>query len=1311
MSQILSIEADGRLLPGGDGLSEEQRQALDLDRHVTVIAGAGSGKTRTLTRRYVRILGANAWEATVAGAVRSPGPESVLVCTFTERAAAEMRTRIRAELGLAVRELRDRRQELIDELDAAVVDQLSTHLAAARERFDRARIGTFHSFAASALREFAAQVGLDPGFKVLDGAEETLLRERAVEEALAAAEARARPAVLFEAFDRRRLLESLRTWVRRRHDLRGFAQYLDAPDEDLLARWQLHYADVALDGLESATSPAGPLWPLLEAFIELEHDLRDPTNPPRAIAQCKRALLMMDAPPPSHPVDRADRLRALARLFRTSDGRGHVAKGHHTWTGKGSALRYPERRREIEQTWNDLRPTLIGIFGEHGEGLDTLLGSADRVGVGALKALADLGADAVERYRRSLAEARSLDFAELEAQLLGLLQNSELARTRLQRRFGHILVDEFQDTNTTQWQVVKLLLGDPLPTSGLFLVGDPKQAIYRFRGGDVTVFERARRELGSTGGAELTFSGNFRSRPALIRSFNSLFGWLMPGVTDKAPPWEARFEPLSAQRALAPTDADAGRIDLVWQERRDEDEPGEALPGDDTDELEDEPPPADSTDQRARDEAERAEVAAADLPPELSNLPPAHQEARLVARLVSEALLPGSDVHDGVRVAILLRRRTHLPVYARALREEGVPHVVARGRGFFGRQEVQDLGNLLLALAHRDDGIALLGALRGPFLRLEDAWLLWLARAGRRSAQRDPLVLGWRRVLELSVAGSLRRSELEEETAWSELPEQGQAALLAAAQSYLRWRSLSREMALSAFLRQIVTETAAVYGFARTDPTGQAMANVEKLLSLALAYDSRGAEGHADFADFLRTQDALGSDEGEAALDATAPVVLMTIHQSKGLEFPCVVLPDLLQPLRMSGSKPLLLARLPTRVERDPGAADLWEPGIAVPVVEEGRLAWTDMLLRRLIRRQDRWEDVAEARRLLYVAMTRARDRFVALSQPLGDEALSRVDAGLRDEARTWSEWLRLWTVARTAASDLDVHIHLPDPKRDTFPDHELVADADRRQPPEPRRWHPASASLDPQAALGDLGSLARQLATVVPEPLRRTSPHALQRSLPQRSSTPSRVPSPPAGLDPRQAGIVRGLLVHSCLEDGLTKPSPITRRRVRQALAAEGLLTPDAEEWLHAAVVRHLRGYRKAAPAELGSATSTVFRELPFRLPLPTVAGDEPTWLDGIIDVVYRIDGEQTWSVLDYKTDEGDPQPLLSAYQPQILAYAWAASRVLPDLRDGSCRVTGELLFTASGRRVQLFPPGTADEIAFAFEQHLRQSGMDLSH
>lgn len=1303
---ILSLESDGRVLPGASGLSEEQAAALALDRHVTVVAGAGSGKTRTLTRRYVRILGAQAWHAAVTDAERVAGPESVLVCTFTERAAGEMSARIRAELGLVVRELRDRRDELAAAVGGDVIDLLAHHLAASRERFDRARIGTFHAFASSCLREFAAHAGLDPGFEVLESAEQTLLLEAAVEQAMGGAEARGEPAVLFGVFDRRALLDCLRTWVRRRHDLQPFATYVDVDDEALLARWQTHYAAVELDELEAAVSRSGPLWPLLEAFVDLEHDLRDPTHPPKAIGNSRAALDRMAEAPPTHPVERADRLRALARLFRTDDGRGHIAKGHHTWTGKGSALVYPERRREIEQTWNDLRPVLVSIFGEHGERLDTLLGGADRIGGPALRGLARLGADAVARYEEALAERRALDFAELEARLLALLEGSQLARTRLGKRFGHILVDEFQDTNTTQWRVVKLLRGDPMPNRGLFLVGDPKQAIYRFRGGDVTVFERARAELAAAGGLELSFTGNFRSRPALIRSFNGLFGWLMPAPDATAPPWEARFEPLQARRTA--DDEDPGRLDLIWQEPREDgvapEEPPTATEG--SNELEDEPPPADSTDQHARDEAERADVADADLPPELSNLPPAHQEARLVARLVGDVLLPGSDVHEGLRVAILLRRRTHLAVYARALREEGVPHVVARGRGFFARQEVQDLGNLLLSLAHRDDGVALLGALRGPFLALEDAWLLWLTRAGGRSSRRAPLVTGWRTLLELAAAAGLERDDLVDALHWDEVPDAGQEALLDAAGRFLRWRDLARELPLSTFLRLIVTETAAVYGFAKADPTGQAMANVEKLLSLALAYDSRGAEGHADFADFLLAQDALGADEGEAALDGTAPVVVMTIHQSKGLEFPCVVLPDLLQPLRMSGRKPLLLARLPSSVPRPPDAPDLWEPGIAVPVVHDGERRSEDMLLRRLIRRQDRWEDVAEARRLLYVAFTRARDRLVTLSQPLGDAAHERIGAHDRDEARSWSEWLRMWTVSRTVAADLDVRLHRPDPERDPFPTGELRADAAKRRALLGERAHAADLVSTP--ALADLDALARQIATIAPAPLRSTSPHALQQAAP-RSPAP-KASRPPPSLDPQAAAIVRGLLVHGCLEDGIERPSALTRRRVRHALAAEGLLTEESEAWLHTTLVRHLRGFRRAAPPALRDPAATVFRELPFRLPLPpgTVAGGGPAWLDGVIDAVYRVDDEPVWAVLDYKSDEGDPQPLAAAYAPQILAYAWAASRVLPDLRDRGFRITGELLFTATGRRLRLFDPLTADEVAERFERHLREHGLE---
>jgi|GEM_PF-1852347 len=1299
---IFSIE-DGVLLPGGDGLTDEQGRALDLTRHVLVSAGAGSGKTRTLTRRYLRILGQFAWEAAESGD-RAAGPEGILVSTFTERAAAEMRARIRSELGLAVRELRDRREELAASVrgGAGRVDAVLSHLALCKRRFDRARIGTFHSFASSALREFAAEAGLDPGFQILEQADEALLREQAVQEALSSAELLGEPRVLFAQLDRGSLLDTLRIWVRRRHDLRPFSFTLNRSDEELLDLWHRRYADVALDELEAEIAPSGHLFADLESFVELEHDLRFPTRPPLAIARSKAALVAMSETPPTHPVERADRLRDIAALFRVDSGRGHIAKGHHTWTGKLSELLYPERKREIEQTWNDIRPALVGVFGEHGDRLESLLGAADRVGAPVLRALNLVGGDAVRRYETLLHEVRCLDFAELEARLLGLLTSSPSVQRRLQARFRHVLVDEFQDTNTTQWRVVQLLMGTPLPGAGLFLVGDPKQAIYRFRGGDVTVFERARAQLSAVGGVDVAFTWNFRSRPALIDGFNALFAWLMPALGSEDPPWEARFEPLTARRALADGDEHRGLIDLLWMTEHDEPEPPEAqVVGFE----EDEAPPADTYDVLAQDAAERAAVAREALP-ELGNLPPVHREARMLAALVGRVLLPGSDEHEGVRVAVLLRRRSHLPVYARALRQEGVRHVVARGRGFFGRQEVQDLGNLLLSLAHPDDGIALLGALRGPLLRLEDAWLVWLARVAKGS-RTQALQKGWRSILRLAASRPAVRASLADELGWDALPNEGQSALLGAAERFLRWRALTRELPLSGFLRQIVTETGSVYGLAKADPTGQAAANVEKLIALSLAYDSRGAEGLADFADFLGRQDALGVDEGDAALDATAPVVLMTIHQSKGLEFPCVVLPDIAQQLRFRANDPLLLARLPRSGEVATGdEPDLWEPGITVPVVEEGKRESRDMLLRRLIRRQDRWEDIAEARRLLYVAMTRARDRVVTLSLPLKDSALERVETGAhKDTATSWSEWLRMGAGALVGhgARVLDCGPNSAFPT--SLHQVEAIRLADTLGE---RAWRPDPPGVD---ALADLRGLARAIAAVEASPLLTTSPHALQTDLqPHRASTIDPALRPPPELDPRAAGLLRGLLVHSCLEDGLTRPSAATKRRVRHALAAQGVLSPPAEEWLQTALVRHLRGYRKAAPPELTSEDATVFKELPFRLATPPIGAKGATWLDGVIDVVYRRPAERVWYVLDYKSDEGDPQPLAEAYFPQILAYAWAASQVLPDLRDGGWRIGGELLFTGSGRRLLLFEPLTKDEVAAAFRRHLRSAGLDAT-
>ena len=1139
---IFAIEG-GRLLPSAEGLSAEQAQALTLDRHVVVTAGAGSGKTRTLSRRYLRILGDFAWRAALGEDPR--GPESILVSTFTERAAAEMKERIRAELVLGIRELREHREHFAEQVGAARHQAVLRHLQRCLREFERARIGTFHGFCGGLLREFAAAASLDPGFEVL--ADTSAEVQQAVATALARLDA-GDPAFLplIDTLGRRRTAEALAKWIDKRDELRDFGASLEGDADLLVQRWAEELGGLDLAAMERAMER---LRPLLEDLASMRRELRD--GAPPVLAAAAEALQWR---PEGEFIERAGSLAAAVRRFMNKDG---FQKESHVWVGKKNSM--PAALREdLLDTWREARELLESAFGPGGALLQAMPSLADRLAMPALRALEQLTRVALEAYAELKAGRRALDFADLQLRLRDLLDLRPDLADAISARFEHILVDEFQDTNALQWGLVKRLLGDPRPDAGLFLVGDPKQAIYRFRGGDVTIFDRAIDELGDP--LRVAFSANFRSRPALIDAFNHLFGWLLAADGPERPPWEAAFEPLAARR-----DGEAF-VDVHWIAER-----------------------KPSSEQVAADTARLAAI----LPGLLAETPP----------------------HEGRQVAVLLKRRTNLAAYARALREAGVPHVVAGGRNFFARQEILDVGDLLLALSHPDDGVSLLGCLRGPFLALEDAWLLWLARCGGHGP--DALRRGWDR-----VRAGLRDPERRPE-GWAQLPPEGRHALGSAGARFERWSSLRRRLPLSALLRRILTETSAAHLFARQDPTGQVLANLEKLLALAVEFDARGTEGAADFGLFLREQDQLGVDEGEAALDATAPVVLMTVHGSKGLEFPAVVLPDLNAKIAHGEASALAIGRVDGR----------WVAAPKPTLTLDGTRAPRDLLLRHLLKRQVDAEERAEAKRVLYVACTRARDRLVLLL-PEG-----RYARGV-DDSVTWSEWLRSWIQVGPALRELRDVESVPLPR------------AEATAPPE----------LD--AVIRALTPLPRSLQ-------QRVLPHELVPDEPPRESGADEPPGEPGVL-----GRLRGILVHGCLEDGITAPSAATAARADVALAQAGLLDDTNRRWLRTEVAEHLSGYRAAAPE-----ADLAYREVGFRLPLPDGA-----WLEGVIDLLYRDPANRRWVVLDYKSNRGPVEALAEHYRAQLVAYAWAASRILPEVRDGGWPVSGELLFTGHGQRVEVF-------------------------
>lgn len=276
--------------------------------------------------------------------------------------------------------------------------------------------------------------------------------------------------------------------------------------------------------------------------------------------------------------------------------------------------------------------------------------------------------------RQQKQEQELLTFDDLELLTVQLLQNSQQVRQKYQKRFRYIMVDEFQDTNERQKQLIYLLCGDSserLQGSKLFIVGDPKQSIYRFRGADVSVFAQVRRDIKAGGGQLLTLNKNFRSADMILTTVNAAFKPLLGEDSSRDVYFEAldfdKTGTMQPELLLVPYDKQCGRS--------------------------------------------KYEIEA----------------AALAQRLRS--------VHDGGvpygAMAVLLRSMTHCGELTEALQRCGVPYEVIDGKGFYERQEVLDLLHLLTALHNRYRSLELAGVLRSPYFGLDDETLTKLFLSNR----------------------------------------------------------------------------------------------------------------------------------------------------------------------------------------------------------------------------------------------------------------------------------------------------------------------------------------------------------------------------------------------------------------------------------------------------------------------------------------------------------------------------------------------------------------------------------------------------
>ena len=826
---------------------EARARAVDPRFNVALEASAGTGKTRVLVDRYVNLLD------------HGVDPANILAMTFTRKAAAEMRERIVAMLhALAGR--------------GEIPPARWRHL---RDRLGEVAISTIDAFCLSLLREFPLEADLDPGFSMADEAEVPRLIDESLDRALQICRNLARDdedvALVFAHLGERRVRIGLAMLLTRR---------IVAPQ--VLAR----YLDTAPPGLDSAAVTRRAARGLVELFVGLPGGLD--------------AFLDTGPPVPSFLLLARD----LRRFRGAVDGGGQLdpsalqaaleRAGEHLLTQEGTPRKRLAQAKAAFASAHEHRSHL-DLVAAAGPRLEELR-AAHRLDLNMLAArgLRRMFAVAGSEYRRTLDAHAALDFADVLSRALDLLRQMEefaQSRYRLESRYQHVLVDEFQDTSRAQWELVSLLIrswgegaglsaAGPLPPS-IFIVGDRKQSIYGFREADVSILREAGGHLATLrpgGDVRRAISRSFRSLPPLLSFVNDVCTEM-----EKAPARHDRFEYEEQDRFPVPA--------------------------------------ADGASGAAGDEA--LGLVVADEPDAC-----AEGVAEEVARLVATGA-PVRDRDSGAHraihpgdVAILFRTREAHREFEQALERRGLPVYVYRGLGFFDADEVKGVLALLRYLANPFSDLRAAALLRSRLVRLSDEGLRRLAP---------------------HIARALRQSEpvpgLDDEDA---------RTLVRAREALVRWRGLVDRVPPADLLDRVLAESA--YGLELRGPRfRQARENLKKIRGLVRRLENRG---YATLERIAAHLDRLAvGEEPNAVIEALDAVNLMTVHAAKGLEFPVVFVVNL---TRGTGGR-----RPPVRLSTEDHS-----PGVAIGAFQS-----------------EADEDTAsrereETKRLVYVALTRARDRL-----------------------------------------------------------------------------------------------------------------------------------------------------------------------------------------------------------------------------------------------------------------------------------------------------------------------------------------------
>lgn len=1233
-------------------LTDQQAAAIRTRSYsVALSAGAGCGKTFVLTQRFLSHL--------------EPGPDGlelheIVAMTFTERAAREMRERMRGAV-------RTRLQNCPD-------DQVAHWLTTLRN-LETARVTTIHAFCAGLLRTYAIEAGLDPRFTVLEpGTSLALVREQvreALYESLVAHDPAAENLVFYFGLeDTAARLESL-VHNRFRADLS--TQRSVTPSE-WVERWQTdflqRFAVTAIrDWLEAPFIQQ--LIPLLEEHVPANAKLVERRQRLLEVFQ-ELAHNFATRPLAEHGADEilVSRWRTLLSAVGDNATLANLGRGQ-VWSDPETHERFRELLTKTRESARSLRDDLT---------IDPEVAAlAARLCSWALQ----LTGAIVDRYSSVKRSRSAVDFDDLLLLTRDLLATSADVRIAQQRQIRLLMVDEFQDTDPVQAEIVRLLCGEALLEGKLFLVGDVKQSIYRFRRADPLVFRQLRNEIPPAG--RLPLSTNFRSRPEILRFVNLLFSTAMGTEYEPLiPPGERSILSAGSPKANAALTAEPPdsqrplpRIEFLFASPPQE-EPSQSTttPENGNERPSDQPPQRTSARELRQHEAAWIAGRIAEL---LADPTPRIRTDRQPGTAAPDRRVEPGDI------VILFRALSDVQEYEQALQSAEIDYYLVGGRAFYAQQEIFDLVNLCRFLSEPTDEVALVGVLRSPFFSLDDETL---HRLGTQPAS-----------LSQSLFDSALRPQLADETA---------VRVEVAANVLTRLRERVGRIGLGRLLELAVEWTGYDAALLMEHLGGRKVANLRKLIESARAYDSADSGSLYQFVEQL--QEAIGEEVHEelaaTSSEASRVVRIMTIHQSKGLEFPVVFVAD----INRQGLPRSVAAALHPR----------WGALLRMPKVSGRPVQSLPMMM---FASEENQADQDEALRLFYVATTRAADLLIL--------SAAQDPAGSRSPSLWWNLVSTHFDV-RTGLLYHDTYFGSqsgPAVKTSEIPDV-LV----HRRPPGPslqseteQRSAPPSIARSTSASrpirIEDL-PLAVVSAEPTPVPLAIRCEHtgllpfvsvsqleAIDAALGRRQTIPIDGTRDAGPSLPGRAGIFEndelpdsqhrprledatgfGLLIHQLLEvvrfewplDELLGSAPVLRH-----LAAETEATRQAaKDWLTTL-------WNSPLLDELRSATC-VQRERDFVLswPLEQPAGQTATLTDtvvirGQIDLLFRT-AAGDWQIIDFKTGAAESTDsdgkLLAGYELQLAIYQAAVRQaVLPP--DATCEPRTRLVFARPAYREVTLP------------------------